>query len=71
MIMRHYTKSCFILKYKIQALVEARVLHLNEKKKQVTTNLVPVSTNFVSLQFGKELPKVKVLDGVMVPKVIT
>lgn len=49
-IISYPTNDCFILKDKIQAQVELGVLCLNEEKKQVTTNMV-------SLQFGRELPK--------------
>lgn len=62
-IISHPTKDCLILKDKIQALVEARVLCLNDEKKQVTTNVV-------SVQFGKVLLKVGVSNGAMIPKVI-
>lgn len=53
----------FVLKDKIQALAKSGVLCLNKEMKKVITYIV-------SLQFGKELPKVKVHNGVKVSKMI-
>ena len=54
-MVHHPTNKCFVLKDKIQALVDARVLNLKSKQKKVTANMV-------TLEFGT-LPKVRVPDG--------
>ena len=54
-MIHHPTDKCFVLKDKIQALVEARVLTLKSEQKKVTANMV-------TLEFGKT-PKVTVPDG--------
>ena len=51
----HPTNKCFVLKDKIQALVNVGVLTLKSEQKKVTTNMV-------TLEFGKT-PKVIVPDG--------
>ena len=54
-MVHHPTYKCFVLKDKIQVLVDAGVLTLKSKQKKVTTNMV-------TLEFGKT-PKVTVPDG--------
>ena len=54
-MIHHPTNKCFVLKNKIQALVDARVLTLKSEQKKVTANMV-------TLEFGKT-PKVTVPDG--------
>ena len=51
----HPTNKCFVLKDKIQALVDAGVLTLKSEQKKVNANMV-------TLEFGKT-PKVTVPDG--------
>jgi len=59
--MHHPTNKCFVLKDKIQALVDAGVLILKSKEKKVTANMV-------TLNFGT-FPKMNVQDGLVpVPK---
>ena len=57
-MVHHPTTSCYILKDKIQALLEAGVMKLQPEQKTVTTNMV-------TMRFGKDLPEVVVIDGVM------
>ena len=45
-MIHHPTDKCFVLKDKIQALVEAGVLTLKSEQKKVTANMV-------TLEFGK------------------
>ena len=54
-MIHHPTDKCFVLKDKIQALVEAGVLTLKSEQKKVTANMV-------TLEFGKT-PKVTVPNG--------
>ena len=54
-MIHHPTNKCFVLKDKIQALVDARVLTLKSEQKKVTANIV-------TLEFGT-LPKVIVPNG--------
>ena len=54
-MVHHPTYKCFVLKDKIQALVDAGVLTLKSKQKKVTANIV-------TFEFGKT-PKVAVPDG--------
>jgi len=54
-MVHHPTDKCFVLKDKIQALVDARVLTLKSEQKKVTANMM-------TLEFGKT-PKVTVPDG--------
>ena len=54
-MIHHPTHKCFILKDKIQALVDARVLTLKSEQKKVIANMV-------TLEFGT-LPKVTIPDG--------
>jgi len=54
-MVHHPTNECFVLKDKIQALVDAGVLTLKSEQKKVTANIV-------TLEFGKT-PKVTVPDG--------
>jgi len=49
------TDKCYVLKDRIQALIDARVLTLKSEQKKVTANMV-------TLEFGKT-PKVTVPDG--------
>lgn len=63
-IVNHSTKNYFILKDKFQALGDVDVLHLTKEKKKVTTNMI-------SMQFGKELSGVKMPNKVLVPYVMT
>jgi len=57
----HPTNKCFVLKNKIQALVDARVLTLKSEQKKVTANMV-------TLEFSKN-PKVIDPDGTFpIPK---
>jgi len=51
----HPTNKCFVVKDKIQALVDAGVLTLKSEQKKVTANMV-------TLEFSKT-PKVTVPDG--------
>jgi len=44
-MIHHPTNKCFVLKDKIQALIEARVLTLKLEQKKVTANMV-------TLEFG-------------------
>ena len=53
-MVHHPTDKCFVLKDKIQALVDARVLTLKSEQKKVTANMV-------TLEFDKT-PKVTVPD---------
>ena len=53
-MVHHPTNKCFVLKDKIQALVNAGVLALKSKQKKDTANMV-------TLEFGT-LPKVTVPD---------
>jgi hypothetical protein len=55
-MVHHPTTRCYILKDKIQALVDAGVLTLKSEQKKVGANVI-------SLKFG-EMPEVKVQDGV-------
>ena len=60
-MVHHPTNKCFVLKDKIQALVDAGVLTLKSEQKKVTANMV-------TLEFGTLL-KVTVPDGhPLVPK---
>jgi len=54
-MVHHPTNKCFVLKDKIQALVDVGVLTLKSEQKKVTANMV-------TLEFGKTL-KVTVPDG--------
>jgi len=54
-MVHHPTNKCFVLKDKIQALVDAKVLTLKSEQKKVTANMV-------ILEFGT-IPKVTVPDG--------
>ena len=54
-MVHHPTNRCFVLKVKIQALVDAGVLTLKSEQKKVTVNIL-------TLEFGKT-PKVIVPDG--------
>jgi len=54
-MVHHPTNKCFVLKDKIQALVDAGVLTLKSEQKKVTANMV-------TLEFDKT-PKVTVPDG--------
>ena len=54
-MVHHPTDKCFVLKDKIQALVDAEVLTLKSEQKKVTANMV-------TLEFDKTL-KVTVPDG--------
>jgi len=54
-MVHHPTNKCFVLKDKIQALVDTGVLTLKSEQKKVTANMV-------TLEFGKTL-KVIVTDG--------
>ena len=54
-MVHHLTNKCFVLKDKIQALVDAGVLILKSEQKKVTTNMV-------TLEFGT-MPKVTIPDG--------
>ena len=54
-MVHHPTSRCFILKDKIQALVDAGVLTLKSEQKKVTANMV-------TLNFGT-FPKTMVQDG--------
>ena len=47
----HPTKSCYVFKDILQALIDAEVLKLRPEQKKVTANMT-------SLQFGKEFPSV-------------
>ena len=46
----HPTKSCYVFKDILQALIDAEVLKLQPEQKKVTTNMTSV------LQFGKQPP---------------
>jgi len=60
-MVHHPTNTCFVLKDKIQALVDAGVLTLKSEQKKVTANMV-------TLEFGTT-PKVTVPDGsFLIPK---
>jgi len=54
-MVHHPTNKCFVLKDKIQALVDAGVLALKSEQKKVTANMV-------TLEFST-IPKVTVPDG--------
>jgi len=54
-MIHHPTDKCFVLKDRIQALVDVGVLTLKSEQKEVTANMV-------TLEFGKT-PKVTVPDG--------
>ena len=54
-MIHHPTDKCYVLKDRIQALVDAGVLTLKTEQKKVTANMV-------TLEFGKA-PKVTVPDG--------
>jgi len=54
-MVHHPTDKCFVLKDKIQALVNAGVLTLKSEQKKVTANMM-------TLEFGKT-PKATVPDG--------
>ena len=54
-MVHHPTNKCFVLKDKIQALVDAGVLTLKSEQKKVTANMV-------TLEFGTR-SKVTVPDG--------
>ena len=56
-MVHHPTSKCFILKDKIQALVDAEILTLKSEQKKVTTNMVTL--NF------ETFPKVTIQDGVV------
>jgi len=59
--MHHPTSRCYVLKNKIQALVDVGVLTLKSEQKKVTANLVTL--NF------RTFPKMTVQDGLApVPK---
>jgi len=53
-MVHHSTNKCFVLKDKIQVLVDAGVLTLKSEQKKVITNMV-------TLEFGRT-PKVTVPD---------
>ena len=55
MMVHHPTSKCFVLKDKIQALVDVGVLTLKSEQKKVIANMV-------TLKFSKT-PKVTVHDG--------
>jgi len=55
-MVHHPTRKCFILKDKVQALVDASVLTLKSEQKKVTANIV-------TLNFGT-FSKVTIQDGV-------
>ena len=57
-MVNHPTKACYILKDKIQALLEAGVMTLQLENKKVTANMV-------TLEFGQGFPKVPVPCGVV------
>ena len=60
-MVHHPTNKCFVLKDKIQALIDAGVLTLKSEQKKVTANMV-------TLEFDKT-PKVTVLVGTFpIPK---
>ena len=52
-MVHHPMKACYILKDKIQALLEAGVMTLQPEHKKVTTNMV-------TIEFGQGFPKVPV-----------
>ena len=54
-MIHHPTDKCYVLKDRIQALIDAGVLTLKAEQKKVTANMV-------TLEFGKT-PKVTVPDG--------
>ena len=54
-MVHHPTDKCYVLKDRIQALIDAGVLTLKTEQKKVTANMV-------TLEFGKA-PKVTVPDG--------
>ena len=54
-MIHHPTDKCYVLKDRIQALIDARVLTLKSEQKKVTANMV-------TLEFGKT-PKVTVPNG--------
>ena len=54
-MIHHPTDKCYVLKDRIQALIDAGVLTLKSEQKKVTANMV-------TLKFGKT-PKVTVPDG--------
>ena len=54
-MVHHSTSRCFVLKNKIQTLVDAGVLTLTSEQKKVTANMV-------TLYFGT-FPKMMVQDG--------
>jgi len=49
-MLRYPTKSCYVFKDILQALINTEVLKLHPEQKQVTANM----TSF--LQFGRQLP---------------
>jgi len=51
-MVRYPTKSCYIFKDVLQALIDAEVLKLRAEKKMVTANM----TSLMPLQFGRDLP---------------
>ena len=55
-MVHHTTQDCYILKDKIQALLEAGCMTLQPEQKQVTTNMV-------TLEFGRGFPAVPVPSG--------
>ena len=60
-MVHHPTSKCYVLKDKIQALVDVGVLTLKSEQKKVTANMVTL--NF------KNFPKMTVQDGLVpVPK---
>ena len=60
-MIHHPTSKCFVLKDRIQALVEAGVLTLKSEQKKVMANMV-------SFQFG-DLPETTIQDGLVpIPK---
>jgi len=60
-MVHHSTNRCYVLKDKIQALVDARVQTLKSEQKKVTTNMV-------TLNFGT-FPKMIVQDRLVpIPK---
>lgn len=51
-IIGHPTKDCYIIKDKIQALIEARLIHLRAKQKRVTTNMTTFKMGALKVPLG-------------------
>ena len=51
-MLEHPTKSCYIFKDVLQALIDAEVLKLLPEQKKMTTNMIATAP----LQFGWDLP---------------